>query len=84
VARALQFFFTSTAHTQVEHILLGGGCALIPGLDDIVAKRTNINTLVANPFSGMGQPQKMRPQQLAADAPMLLVATGLALRRFDA
>ncbi len=83
VARALQFFFTSTTHTQVEHILLAGGCALIPGLDEIVAKRTNINTLVANPFSGMGQPAKIRPQQLAADAPMLLIATGLALRRFD-
>ncbi len=83
VARALQFFFTSTTHTQVEHILLGGGCALIPGLDEIVAKRTNINTLVANPFSGMVQPGKTRPQQLAADAPMLLIATGLALRRFE-
>ena len=84
VARALQFFFTSTTHTQVEHILLGGGCSLIPGLDEIVAKRTNINTLVANPFSGMGQPSRVRPPQLAADAPMLLIATGLALRRFDA
>ena len=57
---------------------------MIPGLDEIVAKRTNINTLVANPFSEMGQSTKMRPQQLAADAPMLLIATGLALRRFDA
>ena len=84
VARALQFFFTSTTHTQVEHILLAGGCSLISGLDEIVAKRTNINTLVANPFSGMGQPAKIRPQQLAVDAPMLLIATGLALRRFEA
>jgi type IV pilus assembly protein PilM len=84
VARALQFFFTSTTHTQVEHILLAGGCSLIAGLDEIVAKRTNINTLVANPFSGMGQPAKIRPQQLAVDAPMLLIATGLALRRFEA
>ena len=84
VARALQFFFTSTTHTQVEHILLAGGCALIPGLDEIVAKRTNINTLVANPFAEMASAQKLRPQQLAADAPMLLIAIGLALRRFDA
>jgi len=83
VARALQFFFTSTTHTQVEHILLAGGCALIQGLDEIVAKRTNINTLVANPFSGMAQPAKVRAQQLANDAPMLLIATGLALRRFE-
>ena len=84
VARALQFFFTSTAHTQVEHILLAGGCALIPGLDEIVAKRTNINTLIANPFAEMAQASKLRPQQLAADAPMLLIAIGLALRRFEA
>ena len=84
VARALQFFFTSTTHTQVEHILLAGGCSLIPGLDEIVAKRTNINTLVANPFAEMASAQKLRPQQLAADAPMLLIAIGLALRRFDA
>jgi len=84
VARALQFFFTSTTHTQVEHILLAGGCSMIAGLDEIVAKRTNINTLVANPFSGMAQPQKLKPQQLAVDAPMLLIATGLAMRRFDA
>ena len=84
MARALQFFFTSTAHTQVEHILLAGGCALIPGLDEIVAKRTNINTLIANPFAEMAQASKLRPQQLAADAPMLLIAIGLALRRFEA
>ncbi|MEO8133523.1 MAG: pilus assembly protein PilM [Betaproteobacteria bacterium] len=83
VARALQFFFTSTTHTQVEHILLAGGCSLIQGLDEIVAKRTNINTLVANPFNGMGQPPRIRAQQLAIDAPMLLIATGLALRRFE-
>ena len=84
VARALQFFFTSTTHTQVEHIILAGGCSLIPGLDEIVAKRTNINTLIGNPFAEMAQAQKLRPQQLAADAPMLLIAIGLALRRFDA
>ena len=84
VARALQFFFTSTTHTQVEHIILAGGCSLISGLDEIVAKRTNINTLIGNPFAEMAQAQKLRPQQLAADAPMLLIAIGLALRRFDA
>ena len=31
VARALQFFFTSTQYNQVNHIVLSGGCAAIPG-----------------------------------------------------
>ena len=31
VARALQFFFTSTQFNQVNHILLAGGCAAITG-----------------------------------------------------
>ena len=33
IARALHFFFTSTQYNQVDHILLAGGCAAIPGVD---------------------------------------------------
>ncbi|BBN89812.1 pilus assembly protein PilM [Azospira sp. I09] len=33
VSRALQFFFTSTQYNQVNHLVLAGGCAAIPGLD---------------------------------------------------
>src|SRR5690606_41547285 len=29
VSRALQFFFTSTPHDRVDHIVLTGGCAVI-------------------------------------------------------
>ncbi|MGE5945600.1 MAG: pilus assembly protein PilM, partial [Betaproteobacteria bacterium] len=39
VSRALQFFFTSTQYNQVDHIVLAGGCAIIPGVDEIVATR---------------------------------------------
>jgi type IV pilus assembly protein PilM len=39
VTRALQFFFTSTSYNQVDQIVLAGGCALLPGLDELVAKR---------------------------------------------
>lgn len=83
VARALQFFFTSTQYNQVHHIFLSGGSATIPGLSEVVAERTQVTTLVANPFGGMDIAAKIRPAQLAIDAPALLVACGLALRRFD-
>jgi type IV pilus assembly protein PilM len=84
VTRALQFFYTSTQFNQVNHIFLSGGCATIPGLDQVVAKRTDVNTLVANPFAGMGISPKIKQRQLIQDAPALVVATGLAMRRFDA
>ncbi len=83
VARALQFFFTSTPHNEVHHIILAGGSALIPGAADIVGQRTNVNTLLADPFAGMAISPRIRAKQLTADAPSLMVACGLALRKFD-
>jgi len=84
VARALQFFFTSTQFNQVNHILLAGGCAAIPGIDEVVTRRTSVPSMVANPFSNMALSSKIRPKNLATDAPSLMVACGLAMRRFDA
>jgi len=83
VARALQFFFASTQYNQVHHVVLAGGCASIPGIDEIVSKRTQVNSVVANPFANMAMSSKIRPRSLQADAPALMVACGLAMRRFD-
>jgi type IV pilus assembly protein PilM len=83
VSRALQFFFTSTQYNQVDHLVLGGGCALIPGMDEVVATRTQVNTLIANPFANMVLSDRVRAKSLLADSSALMVACGLALRRFD-
>ncbi|MCC4114181.1 pilus assembly protein PilM [Aromatoleum toluclasticum] len=83
VSRALQFFFTSTQYNQVDHIVLAGGCSVMSGLSDVVAGRTQVPTIVANPFVGMSMSSRVRPKNLLADAPSLMVACGLALRRFD-
>jgi len=83
VSRALQFFFTSTQYNQVDHIVLAGGCAVMPGLAAVVGGRTQVPTVVANPFAGMALSSRVRPKNLLADAPSLMVACGLALRRFD-
>ena len=63
--------------------MLSGGCALLPGLDDLVAKRAGVGTIVANPFASMQTSDRIRSRQLAQDAPMLMIATGLAMRSFD-
>ena len=83
ITRALQFFFTSTSHNQVDQVVLAGGCAALPGIDELVAKRAGVATVIANPFAAMQASDRIRPRQLALDAPMLLIATGLALRSFD-
>jgi type IV pilus assembly protein PilM len=83
VSRALQFFFTSTQYNQVDHIVLAGGCAVIPGVDEVVARRTQVSTLVANPFADMSLSSRVKPKTLATDAASLMIACGLALRRFD-
>jgi len=84
VARALQFFFSSTQYNQVNHIVLAGGCAAISNIDEVVSHRTSVTTIVANPFSNMVLSPKIRPRNLAVDAPSLMIACGLAMRRFDA
>lgn len=83
VARAIQFFFSSTQFNKIDHIVLSGGCAAIPGMDEAVAKRTQVETSVANPFSGMALSNRIREKGLKQDAPSLMVACGLAMRRFD-
>ena len=83
VSRALQFFFTSTQFTQINHIVLAGGCAVLPGADEVVAYRTQINTIIANPFADMVLSDRVTAKRLLADASSLMVACGLALRRFD-
>jgi type IV pilus assembly protein PilM len=84
VSRALQFFFTSTQFNKVDHIVLSGGCAVLPGGDEIIASRTQIDTIIANPFTDMALSDRVRANSLLADASSLMVACGLALRRFDA
>ena len=83
VQRALQFFFTSTQYNSIDQILLTGGSAVIPGMDEAVQLRTQVATMVANPFASMQTSPRIQMKRLMLDAPSLIVACGLALRRFD-
>ncbi len=83
VMRAIQFFYTSTQYTEVNYIFIAGGCAVIPGLSDIIASRTQVSTFVVNPFANMELSSRIISRQLNVDASSLLIACGLALRSFD-
>ena len=83
-SRALQFFFTSTPHTRVDRVLVAGGCAVAEGLVEAIGRRTGVSAEPLSPFRGMECAHAVRERQLRLDAPALMIAAGLALRRFDA
>ena len=53
------------------------------GLAEAIAERTQVPTEILSPFQGMEVADGIRERQLRLDAPALLVACGLAMRRFD-
>lgn len=81
--RALQFFYSSTNFNSVDQILLAGGCAQIAGIDELVAARIGVPTLVANPFTSMSLAPRIKPQLISNDAASLMITCGLAMRSFD-
>jgi type IV pilus assembly protein PilM len=81
--RALQFFYSSSPFNSVDQVLLAGGCAQIPGIDEMVAARLGVPAMVANPFASMSLASRIKPQMLANDAPSLMISCGLAMRSFD-
>ncbi|VAW62559.1 Type IV pilus biogenesis protein PilM [hydrothermal vent metagenome] len=83
VSRFLQFFYTAGQHESVDMIALAGGCASIPGIDELIASQLEIETVVANPFASMGLSNRVNSQALSNDAPALMIACGLAMRSFD-
>lgn len=82
VARALQYFFTSTPHHKVHHVMLAGGTATLSGLPERVVQLTGFAARVVNPFEGMRVGAGVREQRLKREAPSYLTACGLAMRRF--
>lgn len=82
VSRALQFFFSSSQHNTVDHIVLAGGCAAIPGVDSLIEDKVGITTSVANPFANMSLTSRISSEGIRADASSLMIACGLAMRRF--
>jgi len=82
IARALQFFFTSTPHNKVDYVMLAGGSAALPGLTDAVTMQTSFSCNLANPFEGMEVGEAVREKKMRREAPSYLTSCGLAMRRF--
>lgn len=83
ITRSLQFYFSSSQYNNIDHVVLAGGSSSILGLSGMVQQKLGVPVTVANPFVNMTIDSYIDNEQLAADAPSLLAACGLALRSFD-
>lgn len=83
ISRSLQFYFSSSQYNNVDHIVLCGESAALPGLASMVQQRMGGQVSIANPFAMMNIGGRIDGYQLDLDAPGLMVACGLALRSFD-
>ncbi len=83
IKRTLQFFYSTNPEGEVDHILLAGGLARLPGLVTLVKDRLGKAAAIANPLSHMTPSKKIHLDDINNDAPALMVACGLALRNVE-
>ena len=83
ISRAQQFFYSSSSITNIDHLILAGGCSSTEGIAELVESKIGIPTIVANPFANMSLGSKVPAQTLENDAPALMISCGLALRGVD-
>nr|WP_238400341.1 type IV pilus assembly protein PilM [Legionella bononiensis] len=83
IKRTLQFFYSTSQHGFVDHILLAGGLARQAGLANLIQEQLGVSTTVANPLSHMSFGKMVNLESINNDAPALMVACGLALRHIE-
>lgn len=80
ISRAQQFFYSSSSITNIDHLIMAGGCSSTAGIAELVESKIGIPTIVANPFANMSLASRVPAQTLENDAPSLMISCGLALR----
>lgn len=82
IRRALQFFFSTAQYSELNHFVLAGGGARLPGLTQKITEQLNVKVSVADPFAQMQISSEVNATALREEAPALLLCSGLAMRNF--
>lgn len=80
VQRTFDYFASTAESERIGKIVLAGGCAQLPGLNDYLASNWGIPVELARPFERITVEPKYAAEANAL-GPGLAVAVGLALRR---
>ena len=81
--RFLQFYYASSQRDSVAQILICGGCARIPGVDEQIQAAIGIPVRVINPFTRVALGPRVSPVRFTNDMQALLIAAGLSLRGLE-
>ena len=84
LVRSLDFYAANHPEHPVQKMYLSGGTALVPGIANEMEQRLGIESFLLNPMDCIKiTDSKFDKGYLQNIGPMLVVATGLALRGFD-
>jgi type IV pilus assembly protein PilM len=80
VQRTFDYFASTAESERIGKIVLSGGCARLPGLDEFLSSSWGIPVEVARPFQNVRH-DAAKDAELTTAGPLLAVAVGLAMRR---
>jgi type IV pilus assembly protein PilM len=80
IGRSLQLYYTSAGQQQIRRLILAGGSSALPGFAERLRAQSGLEATLANPFTHMRIDPRLDVGALAADAPAMLTACGLAMR----
>lgn len=75
--RLLQLFHAEINSNTIEHIILTGRCALLPGLQETIQNALNVPTIIGNPFETLSEKTEHPGVKLG---PAFVLSCGLAMR----
>ncbi|MEM9552995.1 MAG: type IV pilus assembly protein PilM [Acidobacteriota bacterium] len=82
IQKTFDFFGATSSEGPIDELVLSGGCALTPNLQEVLRERFGVPTEPMNPFRKIQYKESdFQREWLESIAPMLGVAVGLAIRR---
>lgn len=83
VMRHIEMFNEEATFFSIQHIWLSGEGAHLIGLEETILARTSVESEIINPLGHCRLSRKVSSEELMDIAPLLMVATGMALRIFE-
>ncbi|HEX4960892.1 MAG TPA: type IV pilus assembly protein PilM [Thermoanaerobaculia bacterium] len=82
IRKTFDFFSATSSEGPVDELMLAGGCALTPNLQQVLRERFQVPTELMNPLRRIQYKEgDFDGSWLQSIAPMMAVAVGLAIRR---
>jgi len=82
IRKTFDFFSATSSEGPVDELILSGGCALTPNLQQVLREKFEVPTEMMNPLRRVHfKDGAFDKTWLDSIAPMMAVAVGLAVRR---